>query len=103
MTHATPEDKKRQRNRYYRKHSVYDRNSYDDYNTLACKIILAHTITDVEIAKRIGRSVKAIQIKRSRLIRHTPQCDICGVHLERRIKKEDMKYICGACGSMLGK
>lgn len=103
MTHGTPESRKKQRNRYYRKHSAYDRNSYTDYSDNDCAIILNHDISDVQIAKKIRRSVKAIQIKRGRLIRHNPQCHICGTTLSGRIKKEGIQYICGACGSMFGK
>ena len=65
---ATPENRKEQRNRYYRKHSVYGKvYGMQRYSTEECDIILGHKISDVEIAKKIRRSVKAIQIKRGRL------------------------------------
>ncbi len=59
--------KKLQQKRYYDKHRKYDVNSRERYTEEEIEMILKHEISDVELSKCIGRSVKAIQIKRCKL------------------------------------
>ena len=53
-----------QKKRYYDKTAIYQRNSW---NSQQDKLVLEHSISDTELSKIIGHSVKAIQIRRSRL------------------------------------
>lgn len=55
-----------QRSRYYRK-SQGGENSRQPYTLEEIDMILAHEIPDTEIAKKLGRSVQAIQGKRWKL------------------------------------
>lgn len=55
-----------QSNRYYGKTS-YAENSRQRYTVRELNLILDQRITDTELSKMIGRSVKSIQVKRSRL------------------------------------
>ena len=52
--------------KYYSK-TAYAVNHKYNYTDEEIQMILDHNLTDTEIAKKIGRSVQAIQIKRSRL------------------------------------
>ena len=54
----------RQKRRYYGKSAVYDRHSWTSEEDDA---ILKHSIPDSELSPKIGHSVMAIQIRRSRL------------------------------------
>jgi hypothetical protein len=58
--------------KYYKKHNKYDvlsgkRYSYDDEQIILTKIYKEKSLIDVEIAKLLGRTLKAIQIKRTKL------------------------------------
>lgn len=60
--------KRKQKKRYYKKHSIYGRfNSYSRYDNKECEMILNHNITDIELAKLLHRSLTSIQVKRVRL------------------------------------
>ncbi len=55
---------RRQKQRYYGKTQLYEKHSW------SCKedeIVLERNMTDTEISSAIGRSVRAIQVRRSRL------------------------------------
>lgn len=56
--------RKSQRNRYYRKTAIYPPNSWTYEQD---KKVLKHDIPDSELSAIIHHSVKAIQIRRSRL------------------------------------
>ena len=56
-----------QKKRYYDK-TAYAKNGGARYTKKEIELILNHEISDHELAKMLNRSVKAIQIKRSRLI-----------------------------------
>ena len=53
-----------QRKRYYDKTAKYNPNPWTSEQD---KAVLEHNITDTELSNLIGHSVKAIQIRRSRL------------------------------------
>ena len=53
-----------QRKRYYDKTAKYPRRSWTNEEN---KKVLAHAIPDMELSTQIQRSVRAIQIQRSRL------------------------------------
>lgn len=59
--------KRLQQKRYYDKHAKVAINSRERYTEEEIEMILNHEISDVELSKKIGRSVKAIQIKRCKL------------------------------------
>lgn len=59
--------RKEQKIRYYKKHSKHNIFSKIQYTDDECKMILAHDMNDVYLAKTLGRSLMAIQIKRVRL------------------------------------
>lgn len=50
--------------RYYGKTAVYEPHLWSNAEDA---MVLEHSITDHELSEKIGRSVKAIQIRRSRL------------------------------------
>lgn len=52
--------KNRQRNRYYRK-SQKAENSGETWTKKEEDLVMAHSMTDTELSKKIGRSVGAIQ------------------------------------------
>ena len=64
-----PETDKKQQDRYYEKYSHKDFNSQDRYTPHECMTILFHMKTDVEISIELGRTLKAIQVKRVRLLK----------------------------------
>ncbi len=59
----------RQNARYYKKHRVYNARGGRDYQDWEERLILAHKIGDVSLAKLLKRSLAAIQLKRSNLKR----------------------------------
>lgn len=59
--------RKRYKKKYYKKHQIYNSNGYNRYSDYACKMILKHEMTDVELAKLLNRSLMSIQVKRVRL------------------------------------
>lgn len=61
------EAKNRRKKRYYTKHAIGKEHRYKRYNEEEIQLILKHEMTDVELSKILGRSVEAIQIKRSNL------------------------------------
>ena len=52
-----------QRTRYYAKTGIYERR---EWTLEEIELVLAHEIPDMELSKKIQRSVKAIQLKRCR-------------------------------------
>ena len=56
-----------QKKRYYDKTVKTSSNRYQRWTLEQIDIILNHKNTDTNMAKQIGKSVKAIQIKRGRL------------------------------------
>ena len=54
--------------RYYGR-TAFAKNHMKPWREDEDEIVLAHETTDRQIAERLGRSVKAIQIRRSRLTR----------------------------------
>ncbi len=56
-----------QRKKYYNKHSVYRQNRYARWTKDQDSIVLDHKISDVQISKKIGKSVQAVQLRRCRL------------------------------------
>lgn len=55
---------RKQRRRYYAKTAVYKPSTWTDEQI---RLVLERKMTDHELSAKIGHSVKAIQIKRSRL------------------------------------
>lgn len=55
-----------QRLRYYRK-TQNARNSYKRWSKQEVEMVLRHDISDTELSVKLGRSVQAIQLKRSRM------------------------------------
>ena len=55
-----------QRKRYYAKTTDAE-NKSQPYSVREIELILQHDITDTQLSKMIGRSVKAIQVKRAKL------------------------------------
>ena len=64
-----PETDKKQQDRYYKKHSHNRKNSYQDYTEKECRTILMHNEYDWKTAKEMQRTLKAIQVKRARLLK----------------------------------
>ncbi len=56
----------KQRKRYYAK-TTDAVNKNKPYSEREIELILQHDITDTQLSKMIGRSVKAIQVKRAKL------------------------------------
>lgn len=56
-----------QRKRYYTKHRASAENANQAWTSEQEIMVEKHDIPDVEISKRIGKSVQAIQIKRCRM------------------------------------
>lgn len=56
--------RKKQRQRYYDKTAVYEPNMWTVAHN---EMVLKREITDAELSKLIGHSVRAIQVQRSRL------------------------------------
>ncbi len=54
----------RHKKKYYKKHSIYDHCSNRRYTARESIIVRDHAIPDIDIAKMLGRSLIAIQIKR---------------------------------------
>lgn len=54
----------RQNRRYYGKSAIYERHSWTSEEDDA---VLEHSIPDSELSPKLGHSVRAIQIRRSRL------------------------------------
>lgn len=50
--------------RYYGKSAIYDRRAWTPYED---SLVLLHSISDRELSGKIKRSMKAIQVRRSRL------------------------------------
>lgn len=61
-----PEKRNAERKKYYRK-TQNARKSGDIWTDVEILMVKKHAIPDSELASKIGRSVQAIQIKRSRL------------------------------------
>lgn len=59
--------KKKQSKKYYDTHSRNATNSKKQYTPEEIELIIKHEISDVELSKILGRSVNAIQVKRSKL------------------------------------
>lgn len=59
----------RQRRRNYEKSDKFAVNGYRAYSKEECQLILDHSITDFELSKQLGRSMRAIQGKRLKLKR----------------------------------
>lgn len=64
-----PETDKKQQERYYKKHSHNNSNSQEKYTEEECKAILMHNECDCKTAKNMQRTLKAIQLKRTRLLK----------------------------------
>lgn len=62
-----PEVRRRNRKKNYEQSLEGARNSKELWTQHEDAAVLAHEITDRELAKKIGRSVQAIQIRRARL------------------------------------
>ena len=61
------EDRHDQKRRYYAKHRIGKVNSYVPYSAADIALIMEHQICDVDISKRLSRSVNAIQTMRSKI------------------------------------
>ena len=61
----------RQRKRYYAKHRANATNGGDAWTIEKDQAILRRDMTDAQLSKTIGRSVQAIQIRRSRIKKTT--------------------------------
>lgn len=61
------EYRKHQRAQNYAKSEKHATNKGEPYSQSDCDAIVAHSICDFELSKQLGRSVRAIQIKRSKL------------------------------------
>lgn len=61
--------------RNYAKSVKNARNKRNPYSDEENKMILEHSISDNELSKIIGRSVKAIQLKRCRLLGHDAETE----------------------------
>lgn len=62
-----PQEWYKSKNRNYEKGREYKREVRAKWTRRECKIILESTLTDREIAKKLRRTVRSIQVKRSRL------------------------------------
>ena len=58
--------------RYYASTALYKKRKWD--NPDDDDLVLSHDIPDMELSKKIGRSVKAIQHRRSRLLANKVSC-----------------------------
>ena len=58
------ETRNAQRKRYYNKTAKYGRRNWTNEED---ELVLLHEIPDMELSRKISRSVEAIQIRRSRL------------------------------------
>ncbi len=67
MPTCTSEQHMKWKQAYYDKHRVYNINSRRRYEKWEAVKILKHSIPDIELAKQLGRSLTAIQIKRVKL------------------------------------
>lgn len=61
-----PEKVYKDKRKYYKK-TAFAANHRQRFTEEEIQMIKDHTMTDTEIAKKLGRSVQSIQIKRSRL------------------------------------
>jgi hypothetical protein len=68
-----PETDKKQQDRYYKKHSHNNFNSQKKYTEGECKTILMHSECDWKTAKKMQRTLHAIQLKRVRLLKKEKQ------------------------------
>ena len=59
--------KKKAAKKYYDKHSKNNTNRNRRYTAEEIEMIKNHEILDTELCKKLGRSLKAIQVKRVRL------------------------------------
>ena len=57
----------KQKARYYKKHSAYDKRSRIRYTQIEEAMIINKDLSDVELAKLLKRSLAAIQLKRIKL------------------------------------
>ena len=69
---------RRQKQKYYRKTQLYEKRLWSCEED---KIVSDHNMTDTEISYAIGRSVCAIQVRRSRLKR---KAEFAGQRKEKR-------------------
>ena len=68
MTNTSSTAKRNEyRQRNYAQTAADARNSRAEWTEREDKMVLAHSIPDRELAAKIGRSVQAIQIRRSRI------------------------------------
>ena len=65
----------RYKKKYYAKSQANATNRRSEYTSKEIEMILDHSMTDQELSKIIGRSVKAIQIKRCRLLGHDAETE----------------------------
>lgn len=59
--------RKAQKKRYYSKTAIYEPSGWTSKQD---KMVLEHKLTDTELSKIIGHSVRAIQTRRGRLKKH---------------------------------
>jgi hypothetical protein len=68
--YSSLQDRNAQRKRYYRKHRRHALAKYTTWTTADEMQVLQHSVPDVELAAKLGRSVEAIQVKRCKLKKH---------------------------------
>jgi hypothetical protein len=59
----------KQKKRYYKKHRVYNKRHRLPYDKMEEYMIYCKMYPDVQLAKRMKRSLAAIQIKRQRILK----------------------------------
>ncbi len=62
--HINTPKRKAGKKKYYNKHNKHDINSHKPYTEDECELILEHKIPDVQLSKELGRTLRAIHIKR---------------------------------------
>ncbi len=62
-----PEKRKEERNRYYNKTSTGNSKSFQRWSQKDDIIVMTSSLTDPQIHSKIGRSVRAIQVRRCKI------------------------------------
>ena len=67
MPNCSERNRNAQRSRYYAKHRKYAKNSGKRWSAEDEREITRHSVCDVRLSHKLGRSVQAIQIRRCRI------------------------------------
>ena len=61
--------RKASKKRYYIKHRKHDRNRHVRWTEGECRLLLDHSMLDVQLSKMLGRSLQALHVKRAGLMK----------------------------------